>query len=80
MEILNDLLEMKLHSFAFNIVSVPEIGSIGKLGVDVYIPTAVDKQSSGNVARKQSGNEEDYFSSIITTNYFIQKAFHFSHR
>ena len=54
MEIPNDLLEMELHSFAFNIVSAPEVGSIRKLGVDVYIPTPVDEQSSGNVTRKQT--------------------------
>ena len=69
-EIPNDLLEVELHNFAFNIVSAPEVGSIGKLGVDVYIQTAVDEQSSGNVTRKQSCNGEDDFSSITTEGVF----------
>ena len=69
-EIPNDLLEMELHSFAFNIVSAPEVGSIGKLGVDAYIPTAVNEQSSGNVTGKQSCNGEDDFSSITTEGVF----------
>ena len=50
---------MELHSFAFNTVSAPEVGSIGKYGVDAYTPTAVDKQSSGNVKTKQSYNGEN---------------------
>ena len=61
---------MELHSFAFNIVSAPEVGSIRKLGVDVYIPTPVDEQSSGNVTRKQTYTKEDDFSSITTEEVF----------
>ena len=40
-------------------MSAPEVGSIGKYGVDAYTPTAVDKQSSGNVKTKQSYNGEN---------------------